>query len=164
MSNTPTKKDDLAFGTASEMTNLDILQQFFNTTLEKQDGYSVFDFMNPNKSIFVELKSRRIRHDTYDTALIGLNKIAFIEQMPEVEYWFAYCYTDGVWVIKYEKELFDTFEVRHDYVRGVRADANNRPDSVVFIPTKYLSKVNPNDELSCPPPIEIGVNKKVYDA
>jgi hypothetical protein len=143
-----TQKADIAFGEASEMTNLDILQNFLDTTLERKGGYAVFDYENPSKTIFVELKTRRIRHDTYDTALIGLNKVAFCNTINDVDYWFAYCYTDGIFVIKYDKELFDTFEVRHDYRRGPRDDVVNREQSVVLIPTEHLVKVKPEEIMS----------------
>ena len=153
--NRPTQKNDIAFGEASEMSNLDILQSYLDTTLERKGGYAVFDFENPTKTVFVELKTRRIRHDTYDTAIIGLNKIAFCDQIEGVQYWIAFCYTDGVYVIKYDKEIFDKFEVRHDYLRGARDDVYNRPQSVVFIPTDLLTKINPS-ELMAKPAVQIG--------
>jgi hypothetical protein len=151
----PSQKNDIVFGEASEMTNLDILQSYLDTTLERKGGYAVFDFENPTKTIFVELKTRRIKHDTYDTAIIGLNKIAFCEQVKDVDYWFAYCYTDGIFVVKYDKELFDEFEVRHDYIRGARCDVYNKPQSVAFIPTKYLTKINPS-ELMAKQKVKVG--------
>lgn len=143
--NLPTQKNDLAFGEANEMTTHEVLEAYLDTTLERKGGYAVFDFENPTKTIFVELKSRRIKHDQYDTAIIGLNKIAFCDQVNDVDYWIAFCYTDGVFVIKFDKELFDGFEVRHNYQRGFRNDASNRPQSVVMIPTNLLTKVNPSE-------------------
>ena len=136
------QKNDIAFGTNSELTNHDLLQLYLDTTLERKGGYAVFDFENPNKTIFVELKSRRIKHDTYDTAIIGLNKIAFVDQVPEAEFWFAFCYSDGLFVVKYDKDVFDNLEVRHDYRRGPRNDATNNAQSVVFIPITLLTKVD----------------------
>jgi hypothetical protein len=138
------QKNDIAFGTNSELMNHELLQMFLDTTLERKGGYAVFDFENPNKTVFVELKSRRIKHNTYDTAIIGLNKIAFSDNIPDAEFWFAFCYLDGLYIIKYDKEVFDTLEVRHDYVRGMRNDATNKPSSVVFIPIKLLTKVELN--------------------
>ena len=135
------QKNDIAFGTNSELMNHEMLQMFLDTTLERKGGYAVFDFENPNKTIFVELKSRRIKHDTYDTAIIGLNKVAFSDNIPDAEFWFAFCYLDGLYIIKYDKEVFDTLEVRHDYIRGARNDATNKPASVVFIPITLLTKV-----------------------
>jgi hypothetical protein len=138
-------KNDLAFGEQSEMNNLEVLQTYLDTTLDRKGGYATFDFENPTKTIFVELKSRRINHDSYDTAIIGLNKIAFCDHIEGVQYWLAFCYLDGIWVVKYEKELFDTFEVRHDYVRGARNDSSNQPSSIVMIPIQHLTKVNLSD-------------------
>lgn len=141
MSGNPSQKTDIAFGEASERENLDILQQFLDTTLERKGGYAVFDFENPNKTVFVELKSRRIKHDTYDTAIIGLNKIAFCETIKGVQYWLAFCYVDGIYVIKYDSDEFANFEVRHNYARGARNDARNTPQSVVMIPISKLTKL-----------------------
>lgn len=141
------QKNDIAFGTNSELMNHELLQMFLDTTLERKGGYAVFDFENPNKTVFVELKSRRIKHDTYDTAIIGLNKIAFSDNIPDAEFWFAFCYLDGLYIVKYDKEVFDTLEVRHDYVRGARNDATNKPASVVFIPIKLLTKVELKKEV-----------------
>lgn len=136
------QKNDIAFGTASEITNHDLLQLYLDTKLERKGGYAVFDFESPNKTIFVELKSRRIKHDTYTTAIIGLNKVAFSDHISDAEFWFAFCYSDGLFVIKYDKAVFDTLEVCHDYIRGPRNDAHNKPQSVVFIPVELLTKVD----------------------
>ena len=150
------QKNDIAFGTASEMTNHDLLQQYLDTKLERKGGYAVFDFENPNKTVFVELKSRRIKHNAYDTAIIGLNKVAFSDHLPEAEFWFAFCYSDGLYVIKYDKEVFDTLDVCHDYVRGPRNDAHNNASSVVFIPIRLLTKVD-EDSLTRPlPAVPVG--------
>lgn len=135
------QKQDILFGNASELANHNLLQLFLDTKLERKGGYAVFDYENPTRTIFVELKSRRIKHDTYTTAIIGLNKIAFADHIPDAEFWLAFCYSDGLYVIKYDKEYFDTLEVCHNYVRGPRNDTHNRPQSVVFIPTDRLTKV-----------------------
>jgi hypothetical protein len=135
----PTQYDDLRFGTASEIANLDLLQTFLETTLERKGGYAIFDFENPTKTVFVELKSRRIAHDKYPTAIVGENKVKACDD--ECQYWFAFCYTDGVYVIKYNKELFDTFDRNSSYFRGERSDCYNREQSVVYIPVEHLEKL-----------------------
>lgn len=136
-----TKCNDIAFGTQSESNVMEVLQKYLETTVNSLGGYAVFDFESPDKTIVVELKSRRIRRDTYDMALIGLNKIWVCDKMKDVTFHLAFAYTDGLYTITYDKELFDTFEVRHSYVRGDRNDAKNIPSSVVMIPTKLLTKV-----------------------
>jgi hypothetical protein len=135
----PSQRDDITFGTASEIANIDLLQNFHDTTLERKGGYAIFDYENPTKTIFVELKSRRIAHDRYPTAIVGENKVKACED--DCQYWFAFCYTDGVYVVKYDKTLFDTFERNNSYFRGERSDCNNREQSVVYIPTEHLQKL-----------------------
>jgi hypothetical protein len=143
----PTQKNDIAFGVKSEEANLDILQTFLDTQLERKGGYAVFDFENPQKTIFVELKSRRIKHNTYDTAIIGFNKVAFANHFDDgTQFWFAFCYTDGVFVIKYNKAQFDEYEVRDDYVRGARNDTTNKPQKVVMIPIADLTELVVEEE------------------
>ncbi len=138
------------------MTNLEVLQNYLDTTLERKGGFAVFDFENPTKTVFVELKTRRIKHNTYDTTIVGLNKIAFCEQVGDVNYWFAFCYTDGIYVIKYDKELFDKFDVSHEYIRGPRNDVYNRPQSVAFIPVSLLTKVEPSSLIASVAPPAMG--------
>jgi hypothetical protein len=97
------------------------------------------DYTNPGKTIYVELKSRRIRHDTYPTAIIGLNKTEFARKSG-VECYFVWLYTDGLFYCKYDPELWDTFEVNHDYFRGERADCINRAQSIIYVPREHLQK------------------------
>jgi hypothetical protein len=141
----PTQRGDLAFGIKSELTNHEILEGFLNTTLNRKGGYSVFDFEDPTKTIFVELKTRRIRHDAYPTALIGMNKIQFCEYDRDVQYWFVFCYTDGIYAIKYDRDVFCDFEISHSFTRGARTDCEQREQSVVFIPVDRLVKVDPKN-------------------
>ena len=134
----PTQAADLAFGTSNETNVLETLQTFFQQTLQRQGGYSVMDYTNPTRTLFVELKTRRIRHNQYPTAIIGRNKVQFCND-PNKEYYFVFCYTDGLYYIKYEKDLFDSFEVS-DYTRGERTDCENRVQEVVYIPHEHLTR------------------------
>ena len=138
----PSLASDLAFGIKSEIDNMELLQQYLDTTLERRGGYYVMDYVNPSKTIYVELKTRRIRHNQYNTALIGLNKVMAC-QNPDIKYYFAYCYLDGLYVIQYNKELFDTFHIEKEYLRGARDDVVDVAQSVVHIPVEHLMKVEP---------------------
>lgn len=149
----PTQQSDLEFGIKSEMTNHEVLEGFLNTTLSRKGGYSVFDFEDPTKTIFVELKTRRIRHDQYPTAIIGLNKIQFCEFDTEIKYWFVFCYTDGIYAIKYDRDLFGDFETTDSFVRGSRSDCATKEQSIVYIPVKHLQKVDPKDFMTSKPAV-----------
>lgn len=141
----PTQRADLSFGLKSEVDNLELLQQYLETTLNRTDGYCVYDYENSDKSIMVELKSRRIRHNQYETVFIGWNKIVFCEKMTKegVVFHLAFCFLDGLYTIQYDSEAFAEYEVRHDFRRSAREDASNAPSSICLIPTKHLKKVEP---------------------
>ena len=95
------------------------------------------DYTNETNTTYVELKTRRIRHDAYHTALIGANKIAFCSD-PLKTYFFVFCYLDGIYYIKYDAAVFATFERSDNYYRGARPDCSNSVQSVVYIPINRL--------------------------
>lgn len=132
----PTLKTDLAYGTANEQEKQTKLETFFKTKLVHRGGYSTFDY-DDGSTLFVELKSRRIPHNKYPTAIIGANKVETASNNPNRRYWFCYAYEDGMFGIEYNKELFDTFET-NDYSRGERADYHNKSQYCYFIPSKLL--------------------------
>jgi hypothetical protein len=141
MRSSTTQKDDLAFGTNNETAVLETLQTFFGSTLQRQGGYEVMDYTNPGRTIYVELKTRRIPHDRYPTAIIGLNKIQWCQKDPSKEYHFVFCYTDGLFTLKYDEALFKNFQREIHYFRGEREDCPNAAQSIVYIPSNLLRKV-----------------------
>lgn len=136
----PTLAADLAFGAQSENTTQKHLEVFFDRKLIHRGGFSSFDY-DDGSTLFVELKTRRIAHDKYPTAIIGGNKVDTARNNPERSYWFCYAYNDGLYGIKYDKDLFDTFE-RTEYARGEREDYHNRPQDCVFIPYTALTRLS----------------------
>jgi len=128
---------DFAFGIASEKNNHVILERLFKTPFVRRGGMATFDFDNVDsglpKTIYAELKTRRIPHNKFKTALIGANKVAYAEKNPTKEHWFIYNYMDGIFGIKYTKEKFDTYE-KGDFLRDERPDCNDKPQLCYFIP------------------------------
>lgn len=133
---------DYAFGIASEKTNHKILEKVFNTPFVRRGGMVTFDYDNDSTKnpIYAELKTRRVKHDTYATALIGANKVWVASQNPNAEHWFVYNYTDGIYGIKYDKEVFDGFN-HGEFQRGERPDKVDRPQDCYFIPHESLIKL-----------------------
>jgi hypothetical protein len=136
-----TQTEDLRFGLQSEETNINTLQTHLKTELCRRGGYSTMDFSNKNNTIYVELKSRRIDHNKFDTAIIGANKVDFCKDDAKT-YYFVFCYTDGIYYIKFDRELFSTFKRQDDYWRGFRRDCVNRAQRVVHIPVNLLMKID----------------------
>ena len=136
------KAADLVFGPAGERTVLKDLQSLLGDDITKiEDKYSVMDYTNSNNTTYVELKSRNIPHHKFDTTIIGNNKIAFCTD-PNRSYYFAFNFSDGLYYIKYDKDLFNTFKKDHNYFRYKRDDCVNVVQSVCHIPIKNLTKFN----------------------
>jgi hypothetical protein len=135
-----TQQADVAFGSQSEDALLATLDSCFGGRLQRTEPYHPMDFANSSKTVYVELKTRRIKHNAYPTALIGWNKVQFCSD-PTKDYYFVYRYTDGLFYIKYSKEEFGTFRTEWNYVRGERVDCVNPASSVVHIPVEKLKPV-----------------------
>ena len=134
-----TQKEDLAFGDAGERAAMPHLEAYLNTKLTRLGGYSLLDFRNENQTVWAELKTRRVSSRAYPTLMVGKNKVDSCRD-PERDYWFAFALTDGLFALKYDKALFDTFEVR-PFQRFGRPDANDRQSLYVYIPTDKLIRV-----------------------
>jgi len=133
---------DFQFGTANEVPVKQKLEKFLGEPLIRRGGMALFDYDNNNetKMIFSEVKTRRIRHDAYPTAIIGANKVNEAQRNPKNTYWFFFDYLDGLYGIKYDEEKFSEYE-RTEYSRGDRPDYHNRPQDCVFIPSGDLVRV-----------------------
>jgi len=66
---------DREYGLASEFDLHADLSSYFNTDLIKLSRYNKFDFTNADKSIYIELKTRRCEKNQYATTMISYNKI-----------------------------------------------------------------------------------------
>jgi hypothetical protein len=136
----PTQRADLNYGLRNEHVAINVLQNHLNTTLRRRGGYSVFDYESLDNTIEAELKSRRIPHDRYPTSIIGQNKVEYCTD-PAKKYYFAYQYEDGLFIVQYNKELFDTFQVIESFERSARMDCKSKAQNVVLIPREHLSRV-----------------------
>ena len=66
---------DVDYGAKCEKIVIIKLQNHFNNKLTKLDYYDNFDFIDEKQDIYIELKSRRCKIDTYKTTMIGMNKL-----------------------------------------------------------------------------------------
>ena len=133
----PSQKSDIVFGEKSEVSLLSRVEGLVGQPLARQGGFNIMDYTNANKTVYVELKTRRIRHNAYPTAIIGKNKIDFCSD-PSKEYYFVFSYLDGVFYIKFDADLFASFEVDSEFCRGERVDCVNRAQWIVLVPSHLL--------------------------
>ena len=133
---------DLSFGATGENFVLPIINNFFNdTAIPFEDIYSTQDF-HSCKNVY-ELKSRKVKHDMYSTAIIGCNKAVLKPQDKGKDLYFIFNYLDGVFYIRYDEELFKTFN-KKSFCRHARSDYADRASDVWEIPREKLIKIELN--------------------
>lgn len=100
---------DLTFGLNSEDTTKPMIEKWIGGSINKLDQLNLFDFEVENKKILIELKTRRIKHNKYNTALIGKNKIIYANQKLKEGYelYFVYNYTDGLFYVKFNENMLN---------------------------------------------------------
>lgn len=132
----PVKQNDLLFGLSQEEIIKHKLEEKFGT-LTKLDKYNNFDFYNDN--YFIEVKSRRIKHDRYDTIYFDEIKLKKAKEIIKKGYevFFIFNCSDGIWCWEfkdkkmYENEYFVAMGGRWD--RGKEEVAR-----LVNVKTEYL--------------------------
>lgn len=131
-------KVDFTFGKQSEEEVLPIIRKYFNDDNIQQttDKFCKFDYFSDN--VLFELKSRNLRHNTYNTTLIGLDKT--INNNKDNEVIFLFKFVDGLYFIKYNKKVFDAFEIKR-FVRDPRSGYKDIPKLYLYIPVENLTKI-----------------------
>lgn len=97
---------DKQLGHLAEDVVLPKLQSFFNASIRKMpQRYECFDYIDDAGTKY-ELKTRRNCMNAYPTTLIPKHKVISGEQ------YFVFNFIDKVSYIKYDKDLFETFETK----------------------------------------------------
>jgi len=125
---------DYAFGLDGERSVIGKMSSYFGAELTKTDQFNPFDFKN--NTMCIELKKRRNKKDAYPTTMVGANKVKIAEQDTSgKKYVFAFNFTDGLYYIEYDRELFSSFEISE----GGRCD-RGRPEmnDYCYIPVSLL--------------------------
>jgi hypothetical protein len=129
-----TFKKDYQDGKEDEIRVLPIITKYFNKdislTTKKTD---VYDFKDTEGTVY-ELKRRNNRHNSYPTTIIGINKIQNNNCI------LLFDFSDGLYFIKYDKVLFDTFQ-RNLFVRNKRLDFHDVEKEYLFIPINKLTYI-----------------------
>jgi hypothetical protein len=135
------KTQDLKMGEDNEIKNVDLISEFLKTELIKDTNkFSIMDWTNKSNTIYVELKSRRFSYKLYPTTIIGSNKINFCND-PTKNYYFVFSFIDGLYYIKYDKELFKDFVVKNMQINYRKDVGYNEINNVVHIPINLLKKI-----------------------
>jgi hypothetical protein len=144
----PSQRSDLSFGLAKEESNAPRICKHLGTYMMKLPPMHVMDWLEciptEGEAFYAEQKSRNVSYEYIErsyggTVMIGKNKVDFLAKQGDGLLYFDL--RDVLYWIQYDKELFDTFDVKMDFVRGSRDDCADRSHAVVYIPLKHLNKV-----------------------
>jgi hypothetical protein len=127
---------DYQFGKTNEERVLIKLCKVFDEQILPTTEFCSWDF--ESDSAIYELKTRNHSSNTYQDVMIGYNKIQpFNNNKPQ---YFLFNFTDGLFYIKYDEDVFTDFELKL-FKREGRTDYNDKPQVVCHIPIKYLTKI-----------------------
>jgi hypothetical protein len=128
-----TFKDDYSFGVSEEDKILQKINDYFKDNIVKsKSSKSIYDYKGGAN--YYEVKSRKNTYDAYPTTLIGANKVFTNNQV------FIFNFTDGIYYIKYDEDLFKTFDKKL-FKRNTRSDYIDKESYYYFIPCNKLIKI-----------------------
>lgn len=137
MSSPRSFKQDYQNGIMVETELKSILEYKFADKFIKTGRYDKLDY--EGEHCFVEIKSRTNRYNQYPTTLIQQSKFDFARKQTKPVY-FVFAFTDGVYYIQYNSELFDTFESVY-FQRPGRIDKIDKRQVYVYIPITSLIRI-----------------------
>lgn len=127
----------LEYGLSNESKILLIIKNVFSKNIEKSKyKYSKYDYFDKQSKYIFELKTRRITHNQYPTALLNVCKINYKNLI------IIYEYTDGLFYIKYDEELFKSFNSNLQRIHNY-----NQIQDVIHIPYQFLTKFTIDDTI-----------------
>jgi len=119
-------QNDIKLGAIGENKILPKLENYFKEQIHK-DEYrnAILDFYNNDKTLYIELKTRRMQFGAYPDVMIGKNKLDYFNSLncnKDKNFYFVVSTYNGDYIAKintennyrmYEKEIFvpcDNFE------------------------------------------------------
>jgi len=94
---------DLQFGMDMEDRVLTLLKEKVNKNIIQTPKYHSFDYLDASNNTFYELKTRRVKHDTYGDTMCGYCKLKFAKENTDNNYIFLFKFTDGLYYHKWDK-------------------------------------------------------------
>lgn len=132
------QSEDIEYGKMSEIAVLPMINKHFNdNAVASSEMYSTQDFFSQNA--VYELKSRKIVHNMYPTALIGCNKAVLKREDKDKTLYFVFSYLDGLFYIKYNEEQFKDW--KSVFQRNTRRGCVDLPHECFHIPHTALTRI-----------------------
>ena len=139
---------DTDYGNLAEKQAVIHLQNHFKFPLFKLDYYNTFDFYNETEKVYIEIKSRRCKIDTYNSSMVGMNKLNKAKILSRKNYtiyfFFYFTNTDfsecDLYYWKFNILDFDNYIICKN---GGRTDRLEQKEikKYAYIPTNLLIKI-----------------------
>ena len=132
------EKDYIASAKWEKILKNDI-EKFYNIDLIETDRYHVFDYIDKDVNIYIELKTRTCKSNKYPDLMMGNNKIKCADEYLKnnKKIYFVFYFTNGLYYIDYNENTEYTIR------RGGRNDRGvNEYKDFVYFPQKYLIKMS----------------------
>ena len=133
-------KSDVIYGNKKENDLLMYLNKYFNTELHKTPSYDEFDFIDKNKKIMIELKSRRIYKEMHYDTMIGYNKVIRGKDIINAGYrvYFVFSFKDGLYYYELKED-----NIKKKWIKmGGRCDrGKSEIKRYCYIPTHLLTNI-----------------------
>jgi len=133
------KRNDLNFGFKSEETIHSILEEQFGNLLRSTRNPEMgkyYEFDKYNEDYFIELKTRRIKHDQYPTLFFGQNKLTkgdeLLKKCPHLRIFYLWRCNDGIYGWEHRSSEYDICK------RGRCDRGKDEFDDCVDINQKYI--------------------------
>ena len=98
---------DLKWGEEQEQKVKPLLEKYFDCELVKTpQSYNIFDFINDDKKLIIEVKSRKNKKNKYPTTMVGDNKWKEAESLRDDgwEVFFFFNFTDCLSYLEYDNQ------------------------------------------------------------
>jgi len=133
--------DDYNFGIQNEEKLLDILRKPFPTIKNTKELYNnpMCSYDMECDDFLFELKSRRNAKNKFPTTFFEYNKTLKYDKLDKKLYIF-FMFSDGIYYILYDKELFSTFDKRT--IQLERTGIYDRPSTKCLVPVSLLKPLD----------------------
>jgi hypothetical protein len=155
------QKQDLKFGDNKELKLLPLLNKYYKLDLKKTQTFYEFDYIDYDKGVLIELKSRRNTRDKYPDTMVGYNKIkkGMIKLTQGYKIYFVFGFTDYVCCFELTKDTLKDLDIRD----GGRSDRGKvEVKKYAYIKTKQLINLfkNKNVAINIKPKMTMTNNEK----
>ena len=131
---------DLQFGAQKQENIINSLQKYFQSSdiHAMNDKYCIYDAEDTKSKTRYEIKARRNKFATYPTTIIPVHKKNASKK--DTRLLFVFGFTDGLYYIEYDQDLFNTFETK--LVSYYRSGSIANPLLHYCIPNDLLLPIN----------------------